>query len=136
MVIFYCKVTMKRYDLVSSLFWMMFGILIIIGLYVFQWYAYKFRARFSPPSYRGSLTILSTILFFISVFRNTHRRESVTRGYTLRNSGIEFSTIFALLIYSITFRWLGFPFATFLLMAFLFKGIGKLVGRFLQEEHS
>ena len=120
---------MKGYDLVSSLFLMVCAILIIFG---------ALRLPVGTPINSGPgffplligilLAILSTILFVTTVLRkDLSGKKACSVDMTRKEQWYRvISTIFALLIYSITFRRIGFLFTTFLLMAFLFKGIGKL----------
>ena len=118
---------MKRYDLVSSLFWVMCAILIVIGaLRLPVGTPINSGPGFFPLLIGGLLAILSIILFFTIILRKDLRGQKIADRTRKEQWYRVVSTIFVLLIYTITFRRLGFLFTTFLLMAFLFKGIGKL----------
>lgn len=116
---------MRKYDLISSLFWLMCAILIIIGsLRLPVGTIGNPGSGFFPLIIGCVLGVVSTTLFTCAFQKSLLDKK--TFWVEKKKWYIIVTTILSLLIYTIALPRLGFLFATFLLLVFLFKVIGKL----------
>jgi hypothetical protein len=116
---------MRRYDLSSSLFWLMFAILIMIGsLRLPMGTVGNPGSGFFPLVIGCLLGLTSLILLIYTIQRNFIGENPFS--VDKRKGYIIITTILSLLIYTIALTRLGFLFTAFLLLLFLFKVIGKL----------
>jgi hypothetical protein len=116
---------MRRYDLISSLFWLLCSALIIIGsLRLAVGTMGNPGPGFMPLLIGLLLSIISILLFIRSLKQSTIQKNALgvekNGWYKVVTMGI------ALLIYAVTLPRLGFLFITFVLMVFLFKAAGEM----------
>ena len=116
---------MRKYDLISSLFWLMCAVLIIIGsLRLPVGTIGNSGSGFFPLIIGCVLGVISTILFTCAFQKSLLDKK--TFGVEKKKWYIIVTTILSLLIYTIALPRVGFLFTTFLLLVFLFKAIGEL----------
>lgn len=116
---------MRRYDLISSLFFLVFGLLIIIFSLYLPVGTFGNPGEGLVPLIAGAcMSILSIALFFRSYLQGSLE----TKAFIERKQGFQlvFITMLALLIYPVIFEYLGFLISTFFLLFFLFKVIGEM----------
>jgi hypothetical protein len=116
---------MRRYDLSSSLFWLMFAILIIIAsLRLPVGTVGNPGSGFFPLVIGCLLGMTSAILFIHTIRRNFVEKKPF--WVNEKKWYIVVTTIISLLIYAVVLTRFGFLLTTFLLLVFLFKVIGEL----------
>jgi len=119
---------MRKYDLGSSVFFFLCGVVIIIASLNLPLGSFSNPGPGLVPLIPGVLlSILSLAMFFSSFMRRTDFEE---KRYFCDEGGkgwqMVIVTFVAILLYGITFEYLGFVITSFLLMVFLFKVAGKL----------
>ena len=116
---------MRGYDLISSLFFSICGLLIVVGSLRMPIGRLGEPGPGFLPLLVGILTAFLSVVLFIQSLR-LHNLEK--KGLWLENKQWYkvFTTSLSLIIYAFALRPLGFIFVTFFLLVFLFKGIGEL----------
>ena len=118
---------MRKYNLISSLFWLTSAVLIIIGsLRLFVGTITNPGPGFFPLII-GCLLGMTSVVLFIFAIQEGH---VVKKPFWVnqRKWYVVVTTILSLLIYTTLLPRLGFLVTTFLLLVFLFKVVGELNG--------
>lgn len=119
---------MRRYDLMSSLFWLLCSVLIIVGsLRLSVGTMRNPGPGFMPLLIGVLLSVISILLFIQSQKQSGLQKHALWAGTTGWQKVV--ATGFALLIYAVALPHLGFLFVTFFLMVFLFKAAGEMSWR-------
>ena len=111
---------MNKRDLVSSLFWMAFSIIFVVGgLQHGLMEAEGVPGRGALPFLAGTFTLLFSLLVLFSVFmkKNRIQSEQKEKFFPERNSWNRLLTAIALLFfYGVFLKTLGYPLTTFLFL--------------------
>ena len=116
---------MRGYDLVSSLFFSLGGLLIAVGSLSMPIGRLGEPGPGFMPLFIGILMGILSIALFIRSYRAGFS-EKKAFWLDRKQWPKVFTTILALMIYALALRGLGFALVTLLLLAFLFKVIGEL----------
>jgi hypothetical protein len=117
--------SMRGYDLASSLFFSVCGLLIAVGSLTMPIGRLGEPGPGFLPLFIGLLMGTLSIALFIRSYK-TGISEKKAFWIDRKQWPKVFTTILALMIYAFALRGLGFALVTFLLLVFLFKGIGEL----------
>jgi putative tricarboxylic transport membrane protein len=120
---------LRRYDIISSLFLLLCGVLITVRSGHFPIGTFRSPGFGFLPLITGiGLTVLSGALLFYSLPKRPSESERQFWGHWKQGRNV-IATVLIMLAYAISLDWLGFIFATFLAMLSLFKPIGRLTWR-------
>jgi putative tricarboxylic transport membrane protein len=116
---------MRNYDLISSLFWLAGGVLIIFGSLRLLIGGITNPGPGFFPLILGCLIGVTSVVLFISAVKD--RPTEKKPFWADRNKWhIVVGTLLCLLIYTAVLPRIGFLMTTFLLLTFLFKVVGEL----------
>ena len=116
---------MRKYDLISGLFFSLCGLLITVGSLLMPIGTLGEPGPGLAPLCIGILLTIISIVFFIQSLR-IKISEKKTFGLTKKQRYKVFTTGLSLIIFAFALRPLGFILVTLLLTLFLFKVIGEL----------
>jgi hypothetical protein len=111
---------MKKRDVISSLFWMGFGLIFVIGgIQHGLMEAEGVPGRGALPFITGTLTLVLSLLVLFSVFLKKYRiqPEQKEKFFPERNSSYRLlNAIVLLVLYGFFLKTLGYPLTTFLFL--------------------
>jgi hypothetical protein len=117
---------LRKYDLISSFFLLLCGILITVRSGYFPIGSFRNPGFGFLPLITGiGVTVLSGVLFFHSLPKKSSEGEKEFHGDWERSRNV-IAVVLIMLAYAISLDWIGFTFATFVVMFLLFKPIGRL----------